>query len=308
MSRLPEKRIHSLYRGIYEAYTENFRIKLHGLADNLGVVRNTASCYLRNAYNNEIIFPPQLRLKMFAEVKEYVYALKVHDEFRTYEGLKCNSQVFTMEVGKGIFDLLVITSLPLDLEEIPVREVVFSGERSDYVIPFIPDIDCRTSLEWMRKKGKETPMPSSLSTAYPNREILWTNRDWDIFQLIRYDASRTYTEIARKTPLHSDAFAESLTRILPNTISYVPYYPKGHESYMSWTLIFKSEYELFLIDLLSYFPCTTVMYKVADWLVAHIKVDPQCSGSYLRFFSQLEDQGYIDTFDMGFPAVYWHPD
>lgn len=308
MSRLPEKRIHDLYRGVYEAYTDNFRIKLHELADSLGVVRNTASSYLGRAYHNGIVFPPQLRLKMFSEVKEHVYALKVHDEFRTYEALKSNPHIFSMEVGKGIFDLLIIMSLPLDLEEIPVREVVFSGERSDYIIPFVPDIDSRTSLEWMKKRGKEPPMPSSLEVTYRGREIIWSNRDWDIFQQLRYDASRTYTEIARKIPLHSDTFAGSLDRILANTIWYVPYYPKGHESYMSWTLIFKSEYELFLIDLLSCLPCTTVLYKVAGWLVAHVKVDGRYSGSFLRFFSQLEDQRYIDTFDMGFPAVYWHPD
>ncbi len=308
MSRLPPERVHSLYRGIYEAYTANFRIKLHELADYLHVVRNTTSDYLKKAYENEMIFPPQLRLKMFAEVKEYVYALKVHDGFRVYENLKISPHIFNMEAGKGIFNLFMITSLPLNLEDIPVKEVVFEGVRSDYVIPFIPDIDSRTSLEWMKKRGEKTPSPSILEVTYPHRDIIWNNREWDIFQLLRYNASKTHTEIAKKISLHSDTFAESLRRILANTINYVPYYQKGHGSYMSWTLIFQSDYEHFLIDLLSCFPCTTVIYKVTDWLVAHVKVDAHYSGSYLRLFCQLEDRKYINTFDMAFPAMHWHPD
>lgn len=299
--------MHSLYRGIYEAYTDNFRIKLHELTDFLGTVRNTAASYKKKAYLNQILFPPQLRLKMFAEVKEDVYALKVRRPFRVFENLKCNTNIVYSEVGKGIFDLIITASLPLDLSAIPVTEVVFEGCRSDYIVPFVPDIDSKTSLRWMLQKVEGNHLPSLLEVVYPHREIIWTNREWDIFQLLRYDASRKYTEIATQIPMHSATFSRSLERIIANTICYTPYYPCGFKSYVKWTLLFRSLYDQFLIDLLSCLPCTTVIYKVTDWLVAHVKVDVNLSEDYLHLFYGLEDQGYVDVFDVASPAVYWHP-
>lgn len=308
MSRLSSERKHSLYRGIYEAYTDNFRIKLHELTDFLGTVRNTAASYVENGRNNGIVFPPQLRLKMFAEVKEYVYALKVDDVFRVYEKLKSNPKIFYMEAGKGIFDLLITASLPLDLSNIPLIKVAVQGTRSDYIIPFVPDIDSRTSLEWMLRKAEENPSPSTWKVTYPPREVIWTNRDWDIFQVLRYNASIKYTDIATWIPMHSVTFSRALERIKANTICYVPYYPKRYEWYVGWILLFQSSYECFLIDLLSCIPCTTVIYKVTDWLFAHVRVEASYTGSYLRLFLKLQDQGYVNTFDMACPALGWHPD
>lgn len=308
MSRLSPEQIHGLYRGIYEAYTDDFRIKLHELTDFLGTVRNTAASYVEKGRKKGIVFPPQLRLKMFAEVKEYVYALKVRDVFRVYEKLKSNPRIFYMEAGKGVFDLLITASLPLDLEDIPLTRAVVQGTRSGYIIPYVPDIDSRISLEWMLKKAEEKPSPSIWEVTYPPREVIWTNRDWDIFQLLRYDASIKYTDIATRIPMHSVTFSRSLERIKANTICYVPYYPKGYEWYLGWILLFRSSYEHFLIDLLSCIPCTTVVYKVTDWLFAHVRIEANYTGSYLRLFLKLQDQGYIDTFDMASPAVYWYPD
>ena len=101
MSRLSPERIHSLYRGIYEAYTDNFRIQLHELTGLLGTVRNTAASYLEKGREDGIVFPPQLRLKMFEEVKEYVYALKVDDTFRTFDKLKFDQRICYEAMGKG---------------------------------------------------------------------------------------------------------------------------------------------------------------------------------------------------------------
>lgn len=107
--------------------------------------------------------------------------------------------------------------------------------------------------------------------------------------------------------MDSVTFSRSLERIITNTICYVPYYPEGEASYVKWILMFKSSYEQLLIDLFSCIPCTTVMYKVTDWLIAHVKVEVNLSEDYLRLFYGLEDQGYVDIFDMACPAVYWHP-
>jgi hypothetical protein len=307
MSRLSPEQIHSLYRGIYEAHTDDFRIKLHGLTDSLGVVRNTAARYVENGRKKRIVFPPQLRLEMFAEVKEYVYALKVSDAFRTFEKLKTDRRICYEVMGKGIFDLFFMASVPFDLNEIPVREVILEGTRSSYIVPFIPDIDSRVSLTWMQEKIGQNPPTSTWEVTCPPRDVIWTNREWDIFQLLRYNASAKYSEIATRIPMHTVTFARSLERITANTLCYVPYYPKGEESYVKWILMFRSKYEHLLIDVLSCFPCTTVMYKVADWLVAHVKVEVDLSEDYLCFFYEMENQGYVDVFDMACPAVYWHP-
>jgi hypothetical protein len=309
MGRLSPRQRYRLYRLIYEVYMKNPRIKLYELAKYLGVVRNTAADHKKRAYEQKILFPPQLRLKMFAEVKEYVYALKADNAFRVYEELKSDPRVCYQVLCRGRFDLLVTTSFPLDDNEIPHSEIAIGGSRSNYIIPFIPDIDFRISLERMQKKVRTESISSSTwDVTYPHRDIIWTNRDWDIFQLLRNDVSTKYTRLAAQVPMHYDTFSDSLERIFANTAMYVPYYPKGYDWYVKWILMAKSHYEYFLIDLLSCIPCTTVIYKVADWLIAHIKVAGDKSGDFLRFFYGLENQGYMDMFDIASPALYWYPE
>ncbi|KYK36932.1 MAG: hypothetical protein AYK19_07805 [Theionarchaea archaeon DG-70-1] len=308
MSRFSPEKKQSLFRGIYEADSENPRLRLYELAEYLGTVRNTAAEYRKMAYENQILFPPQLRLKMFSDVKEYACAFKADDAFRVFEQLKSDPRVCYQVLCKGRLDLLVITSFPFSVKEVAASELIFRGARSDYIVPYVSDIDGKTALNLMMEKVEESPSPSKWEVTYPRREIFWTNHEWDLFQLLRHNASRPYTELASRIPLHYDTFSSSLERIFANTILFVPYYPKGYESYMSWILIFKSNYEQLLIDMLSCQPCTTVLYKVADWFVADVKVETNLAGHYLRLLYGLEDTGIIDMFDVACAALYWQPD
>jgi len=75
MSILTKEEQAALIRAMYERRMEEPRTKVYQMAESLKVSRNTVSRHWRKALEKGILFKPQLRLKMFAEVKEYVHAL-----------------------------------------------------------------------------------------------------------------------------------------------------------------------------------------------------------------------------------------
>jgi Mn-dependent DtxR family transcriptional regulator len=62
-------------RAMYELRTEEPRIKIYEIAQHLEIVRNTVYKRQKKATENGILFSPELRLKMYDDVKEYVYAV-----------------------------------------------------------------------------------------------------------------------------------------------------------------------------------------------------------------------------------------
>lgn len=302
---------------MYELRTEEPRIKIYEIAQHLDVVRNTVYKRQKKAVENAILFNPELRLKMYEDVKEYVYAISSDSAFHTFHQLQGDDRLCYEVFATGYFDLLLITSVPLSRKELEcLGKVRLTGYRSNYVIPKIPDIDYVTAIAKMEEFAKKDFEPSEWSVEYPPREMGWKEIDWKLFHLLRHNMAKKYTELAKSVEMSYDGFRWSLKRILANTQIIVPYYPEGYSQYTRFLFMFQSDYEQMLLDMFSLVPCFTMMYKVKNWLLVHFRILP--SGLSYRFFRLIErffsilydlhERGYIDRIKTTIPITYWHPD
>jgi DNA-binding Lrp family transcriptional regulator len=295
---------------MYELRLENPRIKVYEIAQYLNVTRNTVYKRWKKAMENGILFNPQLRLKMVADVKEHVYVISSDTAFRTYNQFKKDSRLCYETFATGYIDLLFITSEPLPQRELTsLGTVVLDGTRSTYICPRVPATQYETAMSDIEDFAQQDFEPSHWIVEYPPRDIVWKRRDWELFSLLLYDMTKKYTELAKSIKMSYDGFRWSLRRILANTQVIVPYYPEGYSRYTRFLFMFQSKHEQMLIDLFSMVPCFTMLYKVKDWLLVHFRIVPyDLTDRFFNVIYGLQDRGYIDRIKTTFPITYQYPD
>lgn len=297
-------------RAMYELRMEKPRVKVYEIAQYLRVARNTVYKRQKKALENGILFNPQLRLKMFEDVKEYVYVMSSDTAFRAYNQFKEDNRLCYEIFATGYTDLLLITSEPLPRSELDsLGKVVLNGTRSTYICPKVPATAYGTAMSYIEDFAQQDFEPSHWVVEYPSREVLWKERDWELFSLLRYDMTKKYTELAQSVEMSYDGFRWSLRRILANTQVIVPYYPEGYSRYINFYFFFQSSYEQMLIDMFSLVPCFTMLYKVEDWLLVCLRILPRdLTDRFFNVIYDLQDRGYIDRIKTTFPITYQYPD
>ena len=243
MNILTKEEAHHI-RAMYELRLENPRIKVYEIAQYLTVARNTVYKRQKKAVENGILFNPQLRLKMVADVKEYVSVISSDTAFRAYNQFKKDSRLCYETFATGYMDLLLITSEPLSQRELAsLGTVMLHGTRSTYICPRVPATPYGTAMSYIEDFAQQDFEPSHWIVEYPQRDIVWKRRDWELFSLLRYDMTKKYTELAKSIKMSYDGFRWSLRRILANAQVIVPYYPKGCKKYHHYCFLLNTDYE-----------------------------------------------------------------
>lgn len=297
-------------RAMYELRSEEPRLKIYEIAQHLGVVRNTVYNRQKKALENGILFHPQLRLKMFEDVKEYVYVISSDNAYNAFHQLQGDDRVCYELFATGYFDLLLITSVPFSQKELErLGEVKLGGFRSNYVYPKVPNTDYLTAMDKIEDFTQRDFHPSEWAVEYPPKEVHWKEIDWKLFSLLRYDMTRKYTTLAKSVKMSFDGFRWSLKRILANTQIIVPYYPEGYSQYIHFLFMFQSTYEEMLLNLFSLVPCFSIQYKVEDWILVQFSILPlDLIDRFFNILYGLHRRGCIDRIKTTFPITYWYPD
>ncbi|MBU7014051.1 MAG: winged helix-turn-helix transcriptional regulator [Theionarchaea archaeon] len=297
MSRLTEPQKADIRLSIYEQLVQDERISLTSISRKLGLARNTVTSHYNHMIDHEILFPPGLRLKMFQDLKEYVYFMQFDKPMRVFQELEGNPRVIFQCLTSGAFDLIVFTDSPMDFESHPShKETVLEGFRGDYSFTHVTHTTYRDVFDEFKKNLQEEKLePGFLSTDLPSRKIVWTDLEWRLFYDLKYNMRRTFTEIVKKHKISKWLFYQSYDRVKENCIVTVPYYPEGASMYADFYLLLKTDYEKGLSDFLLQLPCTGLTFKVENHLVAWVNI--LRSSSFTEFFGILhwmQDNGIAE--------------
>lgn len=309
MSRLSEAQKMEIYYQIYEQLLQDERISLAKMARNLGLARNTVSSHYHTMMENEILLPPALRLKMFKDLREYVYYLSFDKPMRVNQELENNPKVVYHCVTSGAFDMVVTTYSPVDFESHPrFKGCLLSGPRSDIYFPAPISRDSyEVAFQKIQKTLQEEDLKrSSIPMKFPKREIIWSDLEWELFHDLKHDIRRTFTEIVKTHDISKWVFYRAYERIIQNCIRIVSFFPKKRLNYSDFYFIFKTDYEQALADLFMQLPCNSMIWHVDDRMVAWINIVR--TFSFKRFFGLLhwmDDHGIIE--DLKYALAFFTP-
>ncbi len=301
---------YELRHSMYRTFLEEPRLYYDEAAKKCDSCRNTVSTYWREGLKKEIFFPPQIRLKMFKNRKEYIYLIQNDSANRLYEHFKKHPDIVYMTYTSGKFDILLQTSKPLDV--LPDR-TIFHGSRGNYIYPDTPNCSYEDALNRMERLLAQEHFLSKIEVEYLEEPpgIGSSHYGWMIYPFVKRDLRTGYTKIVKKLRISYDSFHKGLDYLLNVSTKLLPYYPLGFRLYSQHFLVFWSNYEEFLCEFFGCLPCHTSITKVNNealvMLVSTQKGETLSERLYRLCFRMI-DLGLVNHFWSSKPVYYWVPD
>lgn len=307
MSRLTESQKEEIRYNIYEQLFLDERASLTSMSRKLGLARNTVTSHYNYMIENEILFPPSMRLKMFDDLREYVYFLTFEKPMRIFQGLETHPHVVYQCLMSGAFDLVVIADTLLDFGVYPgLKRCILGGPRGDYLFTRVSRTTYKKAFNDIKTTVLEAELePSELDMEFPSREIVWTNLEWRLFYDLKYDMRRTFTQIVKKHKVSKWLFYQAYERVKKNCVITIPFYPKGASSYFPFYITLKTEYEHLLSDIFLKIPCIGAVFKVEDRLAAWINIVRTFPyNEFFGFLNWMKDRNIIEDLMYAFPIYF----
>ncbi len=306
MSRYTKEDIRQLQHCIYCTFLDNPRLYYDEGAEKCGTVRNTFTKYWIEGLKELVFFPPQIRLKMYQNIREYIYLVQSETPQKVYKEFKNNPYVVYLSFTLGNFDLLIQTCKPL--EEIPDKTLLF-GSRSNYIYPKTPYYSFETALDRMGECLQGSHTPSTNVVTYPNDpKLKGAEYARKIFPYIKYDLKANYTFIAKKLGLSFNTFYAGFKYLLATSTVLLPYYPFGYRQYSHHFIVLWTDYEDLIRQFFGYIPCHVSITKVNDALIAYAPFNITVEHKFFGLLYEMLETGLLDRFWTATPLYHWTPD
>jgi len=317
--RLSREQKEEFYRAIYDILFRIPRAKIYEIARMLQIDRNAASNRLYEAFNRAYISKPQIRRRIYANMKEYSYFLQCENPSEFFSECLQNENIIYHAVMTGFANLWVLSNKELDFD----CDVVASGLRSDYHVSYAPNHSWRTAVQIMREKVQNFNLkdyePEKVIQNHWNETIEWDKEDEILFKEFNYDFRRPITPIIRKNLISWGKLEKWMQKLSKSCTIITHYYPKRISAYDPYLFVFKTDYEDFLINLFSELPTSSLSFKVSDKLCiyAYVKrefariVETQSNIKELHIptlAAELRRKGIIQKEAHSIVECYWNED
>ena len=296
-----------VHHRIYLTFLRDPRLRYESAASTCGICRNTLSKYWNDGLQNLIFYLPQCRLKMFEDLKEYIYLIQSDSAHELFEYFKDNPSLVYIAYLSGKFDIFLQTSKPLDI--LPDR-TLFYGSRGNYIYPETPFYSYETALNRIEMLTKQEHTPYKIPVEYPKEPPEEGSSHYGkmIFPYVKYNMRIGYTQIAKNLHISFTSFSKGLEYLFNVSTVLLPFYPLGFNLYTQYFFIFWSNYEDLLVKSFSYLPCFTSINKVGDALVVYTSAEKGLYEKRLfQFYFKLKDMGYIERFWSSIPIYHRIP-
>ncbi|MBU7030785.1 MAG: hypothetical protein HXS48_27885 [Theionarchaea archaeon] len=294
---------------MHRTLLEEPRLYYDDLGKRCDASRNTVTKYWKQGMEKKVFFPPQIRLKMFENRKEYIYLVQSDEANKLFEYFKNKDELVYMSYVSGKFDILLQTNRLLDV--LP-DGTLFYGGRSNYIYPDTPFRSYVKALDLMEDKLGHEYSKSKIMVEYPLEpvEIGNPHYGWMIFPHIKYNLRVSYTNIVKTLHISFESFQKGLEYLFNVSTVLLPYYPLGFRLYSQYFFVFWSNYEKFLCELFSCLPCHTSITKVKDALIMYVSIQKgeDMSERLFKMCSTMVDLGFINRFWSSKPIYRWRRD
>ena len=263
--------LQQLQHCLYRTFLKEPRLYYDVAGKRCNACRNTTSKYWREGLKHQVFFPPQIRLKMYENRKEYIYLIQSDSAHELYEYYKKQPNLIYVAMTLGKFDLFLQTSSPLEV--IPDR-TLFWGGRGNYIYPETPLYSFKKGYSLMQELLEKEHSPSQIPVDYPEElcDVGDPEYGWMIYPYVKYDMRTGFTKIIKKLHISFDSFYKGMEYLMEISTMLLPYYPFGYPQYIHHFFVFWSDYEEFLCKFLGLLPCHTSIVKVNDALLAYVNI------------------------------------
>jgi hypothetical protein len=307
MPKWSREQIEDYYYSLYSLFLEDARQNFSHIGKELQINDKSAAKLYRWALNENVLFPPFLRLNTFPNCQEFTYFLRFRDVQPAYENLKDDPRIVYETVCSGAFDLMVMSSEKIDFSMEPgFDSFVISGLRSDHIYNKVE----RRSMgeyftEFERLLDKDTFIKADL--VFPQRGALkWDDVDFSLFRLLKENFRTKYIDIIRCFKFGKSVFYDHLHNVMDNCIVWTPYFPKSYTNYNEYLVLFKTQHEIQLVEQLERIPVHCPIFKVGEWIFAYVMLERDfLQKIFFNLLSSMKSSGFIEDYKYSIPVSHW---
>lgn len=299
------------YFDIFMCVVTHTRCTITSIAKNIGHTgigkrRATISDYLKDIYKRKISLKPNLYFKNLENLQRKAYLCKANERDRigpTFNKLKADKRINYVMLISGYCDFFFTSRDPtLDLTDFGLEIVESSILYGPiYTIPSGWSLSfedaARNVLKYDFEKG-------NLSRKFEG-SLTWQNIDMRIFEFMRENARRPFTEVAREVGVYSSTVKDHFYKyVLPHCNVAHYFFPKGYDAYMQSLCRIYTNYEQSVVNSLKRLPCTSYVYPLEKGLL--VNVFHENINILMAVFGKMEEMGIIDYYAQLTPQWYDH--
>ncbi|KYK38839.1 MAG: winged helix-turn-helix domain-containing protein [Theionarchaea archaeon] len=311
MSRLSKKEKLRRYHAIYDQIYQNPRIHIHEISKNLKMARNTISSYLKYMYESGILLGPELRLKYYPGLNEYICLAKFDDPYEAFDQIQMDENVSYASMFFGDWNIMVTSNGPYDLSQISGFEsLVFEGERYDITAPRVPSLsNWKTAFQKMKQEINEFDPDSVNDPNYADRRPShWDKEEWELFYEYKYNFRKKVTPVLRKNLISSDKFYRWI-EALPDTANVsTRFFADGMWNYTHFGFFFETNYAEAVTSILSNLPTSIYSIDIDKGLIVTVSIKSDIASAFVGFFDILHEMrthGIINRFHQAITVLYY---
>jgi hypothetical protein len=170
---------------------------------------------------------------------------------------------------EGFCNMRVESDMKLDIDG-----AILGGVPSDYYASYPPDQPWKTSIDNMWKMVRKFNPRDYTSKGYIethwDETAEWSEQDEILFLEFRYDLRKPLQPLSEKNGILMGKIKDLLENLPKYCTISTSYFPLTMNAYNSFLYVFESDYEDFVIDLLSKLPTTCWFQRVSNALICHL--------------------------------------
>lgn len=265
----------------------------------------TVDRYAKLAEKEGVIWGPSLGL---IHPERRVALLLFDDKWKGYKALQEYGNIGYVCACQGDWDIMTIQHGEVDFSRVPgYKETIIEGSRKKVFTPKVNHTTWKTSFETIETLIDEGEPPEksilTCDVSYPD----WDEEDWKLYNYFRPNVRKKFSTLRKEHLISWRKFIEWKKSLREYCTIMIEYYPEGDTAYDNITFCFRTDYEQFIVELLSTFPTTCFVYKVREWLLANVFVPPAYSHQtrLYEILSQLLNKNIVTEYEDAHNIAYF---
>lgn len=308
MSKLTNEEKVRRYHSIYDQIYLNPRIHVHEISKNLRLPRNTVASYLDSMYELEMLFGPELRLKYYQGLNEYMYLVKFDDPYAAFDELQQDTKIIYCSMFLGDWNMMIMSDRDYDPSYITGFEyLLYKGERRDTVTPKVALRDWKPAFQRMKIQASEfDPNGAQESNLVSCGPPAWDDEEWKLFYEYKYDFRKKVTPVLRRNLISSDKFYHWIKDLHNHVDVNLRFYPDGYGNYTHFGFLFRTKYPKAVISLLSNLPTSPSCIEVEDGAIALLGIKSDLTFAELSVTThRMKLSSMIDRFSQAIGVLHY---
>ena len=285
MLKITKKRFDK-YIEIYKQISKNPLISRSKIIQKTGIANNTIIKYVAEMKDLSIMFGPVIFLKPARNYTEYAYFLQVKD-------FAVRKQLTKSVTLLGKWNTFFIRDACINYTELKGYKTCFlQGIKGVTYFSHVNALDWDTTFH----RIQTIPRPAKKSFLYEKvHEIPWDHKEWALYKEFKYNVRRPVDPVLKKVGATRRQYRKWLSSLPDYAEIQTAFYPLGLDTYVPSDVLFKSEYQKHLGEVLGVLPTSTLFFSVGDYVFARLFLPCELSAKVLMVITDTTGEFFTEA-------------